>query len=64
LSPWDVSEEKAAGWQYVVLGAIFAGGAFHDGFDEVLYLLFAASVIAVGVAGATLSHREGRYSPT
>jgi len=54
---------------YVVLGtvwiggAIFGGDAFHNGLDAVLYVLFALSVIAVGVAGATLSHRERRYAP-
>jgi hypothetical protein len=53
---------------YVVLGviwiggAIFGGDAFHNSLDGVLYVLFAVSVIAVGVAGATLSHREGRYA--
>ena len=52
---------------YIVLGAIwiggaiFAGDAFHNGLDAVLYLVFAASVIGVGVAGAILSYREGRY---
>ena len=44
-------------------GAIFAGDAFHNRFDTVLYLLFAASVIVVGSAGAMLSYREGRYLP-
>jgi hypothetical protein len=29
----------------------------------VLYILFAASVIMVGVAGAMVSYREGRYLP-
>jgi hypothetical protein len=58
-----------AALSYIVLGAIwiggaiFAGDAFHNGLDAVLYLLFAASVIVVGVAGATLSYREGRYLP-
>jgi hypothetical protein len=44
-------------------GAIFAGDAFHTGLDAVPYLLFAASVIVVGVAGATVSYTEGRYLP-
>jgi hypothetical protein len=66
----DRADMPGAAPSYVVLGsawiggAIFAGGAFHHGIDEVLYLVFAASVIGVGVAGATLSRREGRYSPT
>jgi hypothetical protein len=53
---------------YVVLGsvwiggAIFAGDAFHNTLDGVLYVLFALSVVAVGLAGARLSHREGRFS--
>jgi hypothetical protein len=53
---------------YVVLGAVWIGGAifggdaFHNSLDAVLYVLFAVSVILVGVAGATLSHREGRYA--
>jgi hypothetical protein len=52
---------------YIVLGtvwiggAIFGGGAFHNSLDAVLFVLFAVSVILVGIAGATLSHREGRY---
>jgi hypothetical protein len=45
-----------------IAGAIFGGDAFHNGLDATLYVLFAISVIAVGVAGATLSHREGRYA--
>jgi hypothetical protein len=44
-------------------GAIFAGDAFHNGLDAVLYVLFAVGVIAVGVAGAVLSLREGRFLP-
>jgi hypothetical protein len=58
-----------AALSYIVLGAIwiggaiFAGDAFHNGLDAVLYLLFGASVIVVGVAGATISYREGRYQP-
>ena len=42
-------------------GAIFAGDAFHNELDAVLYVLFAAGVIVVGAAGAILSYREGRY---
>jgi hypothetical protein len=63
----DRADMPGAALSYIVLGgiwiggAIFAGGAFHNGADEVLYLLFSASVIAVGVAGAVLSAREGRY---
>jgi hypothetical protein len=58
-----------AALSYIVLGtiwiggAIFAGDAFHNGLDAVLYVLFAASVIVVGVVGAILSYREGRYLP-
>ena len=54
---------------YIVLGAlwiggaIFAGDAFHSGLDAVLYVVFAAGVIVVGTAGAVLSYREGRYLP-
>ena len=44
-------------------GAIFAGDAFHNRLDAVLYVLFAVSVVVVGVAGAILSYREGRYLP-
>jgi hypothetical protein len=59
-----------AALSYIVLGAIwiggaiFAGDAFHNGVDAVLYVLFAASVIVVGVAGTALSYREGRYLPS
>jgi hypothetical protein len=42
-------------------GAIFAGGAFHNGLDAVIYLLFAAGVTVVGVT--VLSYREGRDPP-
>jgi hypothetical protein len=65
----DRADMPGAALSYVVLGAIwiggaiFAGDAFHNALDEVLYILFAASVIAVGVAGAILSHRERRYLP-
>jgi hypothetical protein len=65
----DRADMPGAALSYIVLGAIwiggaiFAGNAFHNGLDEVLYILFAASVIAVGVAGAILSYREGRYLP-
>jgi hypothetical protein len=44
-------------------GAIFAGDAFHNALDAVLYMVFAAGVIVVGTAGALLSYREGRYAP-
>jgi hypothetical protein len=65
----DRADMPGAALSYIVLGAIwtggaiFAGDAFHNGVDAMLYLLFAGSVVAVGVAGATLSHREGRYLP-
>jgi hypothetical protein len=64
----DRADMPGSALSYVVLGAIwiggavFAGHAFHNALDETLYLLFAASVIAVGLAGALLSHREGRYT--
>jgi hypothetical protein len=54
---------------YIVLGAVWIGGAifggdaFHNSLDAVLFVLFAVSVIVVGAAGATFSHREGRYAP-
>jgi hypothetical protein len=63
----DRADMPGAALSYIVLGAIwiggaiFAGDAFHNGLDEVAYLLFAVSVTAVGVAGAALSRREGRY---
>ncbi|HKE78552.1 MAG TPA: hypothetical protein VKB54_04560 [Solirubrobacteraceae bacterium] len=63
----DRADMPGAALSYIVLGAIwiggaiFAGGAFHNGRDAVLYIAFAASVIAVGAAGAFLSYREGRY---
>jgi len=63
----DRADMPGAALSYIVLGgiwiggAIFAGGAFHNGLDAVLYLLFSAGVIAVGAAGAVLSAREGRY---
>ena len=65
----DRADMPGAALSYIVLGtiwiggAIFAGDAFHNRFDTALYLLFAASVIVVGSAGATLSYREGRYLP-
>jgi hypothetical protein len=65
----DRADMPGAALSYIVLGtiwiggAIFAGHAFHNGLDAVLYVLFAAGVIAVGVAGAVLSLREGRYLP-
>jgi hypothetical protein len=65
----DRADMPGAALSYIVLGAIwiggaiFAGDAFHNGLDAVLYLLFAASVIVVGAAGATVSYREGRYLP-
>jgi hypothetical protein len=65
----DRADMPGAALSYVVLravwigGAIFGGDAFHNTLDGVLYVAFAASVIAVGLAGATLSRREGRYAP-
>jgi hypothetical protein len=65
----DRADMPGAALSYIVLGtiwiggAIFAGDAFHSGVDAVLYVLFAVGVIAVGVAGAVLSFREGRYLP-
>jgi hypothetical protein len=65
----DRADMPGAALSYIVLGAIwiggaiFAGGDFHNSVDAVVYLLFAASVIVVGAAGAILSHREGRYLP-
>jgi hypothetical protein len=67
--PDDRADMPGAALSYIVLGAIwiagaiFAGDAFHNGPDAVLYILFAASVIMVGVAGAMVSYREGRYLP-
>ena len=43
-----------------IAGAIFGGDAFHNGLDATLSCCSRSSVVAVGVAGATLSHREGR----
>ena len=63
----DRADMPGAALSYIVLGAIwiggaiFAGHAFHNGLDAVLYILFAVSVIVVGGAGTILSHREGRY---
>lgn len=63
----DRADMPGAALSYIVLGAIwiggaiFAGDAFHNDLDAVLYLLFAASVTVVGVAGAALSYREERY---
>jgi hypothetical protein len=65
----DRADMPGAALSYIVLGAIwiggaiFAGDALHNGLDTALYILFAASVIAVGGAGAMLSYREGRYLP-
>jgi hypothetical protein len=65
----DRADMPGAALSYIVLGAIwiggaiFAGDAFHNGLDAVLYTTFAASVTAVGAAGAMLSYREGRYRP-
>lgn len=65
----DRADMPGAALSYIVLGAIwiggaiFAGDAFHNGLDAVLYIVFAAGVIVVGTAGAVLSHREGRYMP-
>ena len=64
----DRADMPGPALSYIVLGAvwiggaIFAGDAFHNTLDGVLYVLFALSVIAVGLAGATLSAREGRYA--
>jgi hypothetical protein len=63
----DRADMPGAALSYIVLGAIwiggaiFAGGAFHNDLAAVLYVLFAASVIVVGAAGTVLSYREGRY---
>ena len=63
----DRADMPGAALSYLVLGAvwiggaIFAGDAFHNTLDAVLYVLFSASVIAVGAVGAVLSSREGRY---
>jgi hypothetical protein len=65
----DRADMPGAALSYIVLGAIwiggaiFAGDAFHNGLDAVLYVLFAGSVIVVGVVGLILSYREGRYVP-
>jgi hypothetical protein len=65
----DRADMPGAALSYIVLGAIWIGGAifagdsFHNRVDAVLYLLFAVGVIVVGVAGAILSAREGRYLP-
>jgi hypothetical protein len=65
----DRADMPGAALSYIVLGAIWLGGAafggdaFHNGLAAVLYVLFAVSVIATGAAGAILSHREGRYLP-
>jgi hypothetical protein len=65
----DRADMPGAALSYIVLGAIwiggaiFAGDAFHNGLDAVLYIMFAASVIVVGIAGGLLSYREGRYRP-
>jgi hypothetical protein len=65
----DRADMPGAALSYIVLGAIwlggaiFAGDAFHNGLDAVLYVLFAVGVIVVGAAGAILSYREGRYVP-
>jgi hypothetical protein len=62
----DRADMPGAALSYIVLGAIwlggaiFAGDAFHNGLDAVLYVLFAVSVIVVGAAGAILSYRERR----
>jgi hypothetical protein len=63
----DRADMPGAALSYIVLGAIwlggaiFAGDAFHNPVDLVLYVLFALSVIVVGVAGAIVSYWEGRY---
>jgi hypothetical protein len=64
----DRADMPGAALSYIVLGtiwiggAIFAGGDFHNGLDGVLYIVFAVSVLLVGLAGAVVSHREGRYA--
>jgi hypothetical protein len=65
----DRADMPGAALSYVVLGAVWIGGAifggdaFHNTLDGVLYVAFALSVIGVGLAGAALSRREGRYAP-
>ena len=60
----DRADMPGAALSYIVLGAlwiggaIFAGDAFHSGLDAVLYVLFAASVIVVGACGARCSATE------
>jgi hypothetical protein len=63
----DRADMPGPALSYVVLGcvwlagAIAGGDAFHNSLDAALYVAFAVSVVLVGLAGATLSHREGRY---
>ena len=55
---------------YIVLGTAWLAGAagygadFHSTAAAVPYVLFAISVLAVGVTGARLAWREGRYRPS
>lgn len=65
----DRADMPGAALSYLVLGtiwiggAIFAGDAFHNGLDAVLYIAFAVSVLLVGVVGAIVSYRDARYLP-
>jgi hypothetical protein len=65
----DRADMPGPALSYIVLGAVWIGGAifggdaFHNTLDGALYVVFALSVIAVGLAGASLSRREGRYAP-
>jgi hypothetical protein len=65
----DRADMPGAALSYIVLGtiwiggAIFAGGAFHNDLDAVLYIAFAVSVVFVGVVGTVVSYHEGRYRP-
>jgi len=65
----DRADMPGAALSYIVLGAIwiggaiFAGDAFHSDAAALAYIVFSVSVVAVGAAGAILSYREGRYAP-
>jgi hypothetical protein len=65
----DRADMPGAALSYIVLGgiwiggAIFAGDAFHTNAAALAYIVFSVSIVAVGAAGAILSHREGRYAP-
>jgi hypothetical protein len=64
----DRADMPGPALSYVVLGTVWLGGAiaggdaFHNVLAAELYLAFAASVVLVGIAGATMSHHEGRYA--